>query len=172
MGLDSHGGAFGIILSIMIYCKKYNESFIWLISRLTIPVALAASFIRLGNLFNSEIIGNETNVFWGVTFLRRTDLTEVPRHPTQVYESLAYIFIFAILLILYKYFKEKDLLLLGVFFVAVFTARFLIDFFKIKQESYNSNLTLNTGQLLSIPFILIGIFCLYFNWIKEIKYEK
>ena len=158
-GLASHGGALGIILSTIIYCRKYNESFFWLISRLTIPIALAGFFIRLGNLFNSEIVGNETSVPWGVIFIKRTDLIQIPRHPAQIYESIAYICVFWILLLIFKRVKEKraNFLLLGCFLVSVFTARFFIEFLKVKQESYDAGPVLNTGQLLSIPFILIGM---------------
>lgn len=173
-GLASHGGAFGIILSILIYCKRNNESFIWLTSRLTIPIALSAFFIRIGNLFNSEIVGHETSIPWGMTFSRRTDLDLVPRHPTQVYESLAYLIVFVILLVLYKHFKErgKDLILLGVFFLTVFTARFFIEFLKIDQESYNSSFFLNTGQILSLPFILGGAVILAYLTINNKQVGK
>lgn len=172
-GLASHGGALGIILSIVIYCKRHNESFIWLTSRLTIPIALSAFFIRIGNLFNSEIVGHKTSVPWGMTFLRRTDLDLVPRHPTQVYEALAYLIVFVILLVIYRSVKAKraDFLILGYFLVTLFTSRFLIEFFKIRQESYNSGLLLNTGQLLSIPFILIGMVLLFISF-KNTKHER
>lgn len=173
-GLASHGGALGIILSITIYCKGNNESFIWLTSRLTIPIALSAFFIRIGNLFNSEIVGHETSIPWAMTFLRRTDLDLVPRHPTQVYEALAYLIVFVILLCFYKYFKERDkgLILLGVFFVTVFTTRFFIEFLKLNQESYDTGLIFNTGQFLSIPFILIGLALVFISFIKTLQELK
>ena len=111
------------VVKIVIFAVKilrqtlWDENFIWLTSRLTIPIALSAFFIRIGNLFNSEIVGHETSIPWGMTFLRRTDLDLVPRHPTQVYEALAYLIVFVILLVIYRSVKAKraDFLILGCF---------------------------------------------------------
>lgn len=172
-GLASHGGAVGIILSLIIYCRKYKESFLWILSRLSLPISLGAALIRMGNLFNSEIIGRETVMPWGVIFLKRIDVAQVPRHPAQVYESIAYIGVFCLLIFFYKKAKllKPDYFLLGCFLVTVFTARFFIEFLKINQESYNTDGPLNTGQLLSIPFVLAGITLLIIG-LRNQKKEK
>ena len=157
-GLASHGGATGIIISVILYCRNKNESFFWLIDRLAIVTPLTAFFIRVGNFFNSEIIGDISNQPWAVIFKRRVDLGKTPRHPAQLYEAFIYLIIFAVLLKLYDIGKlnASKGKLLGVFLILTFTARFFIEFLKVNQEKYNSGI-LNTGQLLSIPFILTGI---------------
>ena len=157
-GLASHGGAVGVILSVYFYSKRKGESFFWLLDRLAIVTPLTAFFIRVGNFFNSEIIGYVSNKPWAVVFKKRPDLGEAPRHPTQLYEACIYFIIFLVLLKLYSLskFKNKSGRLLGVFLILTFTARFFIEFIKVNQEKYDSGL-LNTGQLLSIPFVFIGI---------------
>ncbi|MCW9097135.1 MAG: prolipoprotein diacylglyceryl transferase, partial [Ignavibacteriaceae bacterium] len=121
-----------------------------------IVVALAGSFIRLGNLFNSEIIGKPANVAWAFIF---TSVDNVPRHPTQLYESIAYLVIFLILLFTYAkgFEKNKSGLLFGLFLVLVFTFRFFVEFLKEDQSAFEAGMALNMGQLLSIPFVIAGI---------------
>jgi phosphatidylglycerol:prolipoprotein diacylglycerol transferase len=157
-GLASHGAAIGILVAVYLFSKKKkNYSFLWIIDRIVIVVALAGTFIRLGNLFNSEIIGKPTDVAWAFIF---TSVDDFPRHPTQLYESIAYLIIFLILLfIYYKGFeKNRSGLLFGLFLVLVFTFRFFVEFLKENQSGFEAGMSLNMGQLLSIPFVLAGIF--------------
>lgn len=156
-GLASHGGAIGIIVAVALYCRKYKQSFLWIMDRLVIVVALSAFFIRVGNLFNSEIIGQPTDVPWSFIF-ERVDM--IPRHPAQLYEALSYLVIFCVLWYLYKS-KAKQFsngFLLGCFLTMLFTVRFLIEFVKENQEAFENTISLNMGQILSIPFILVGVY--------------
>lgn len=155
-GLASHGGTIGVLIATVLYCKKYKGNFLWLLDRMAIGVPVTAAFIRLGNFMNSEIYGKPTNGSWGVVF-QRDDL--IPRHPTQLYEAFSYLLIFAILFWMYKAEKIKQAngLLFGTFLALLFLARFLIEFFKENQESFENNMLINMGQILSIPFILIGL---------------
>jgi len=166
-GLASHGAAIGILISLWLYIRKYKLSFLWLIDRIVIVVALGGAFIRTGNLFNSEIYGGPTDLPWGFMFVRDKlydsvtgeVLPVVPRHPTQIYEALSYLLIFTVLFIFYRknYLKVRDGFIFGVFLIALFTARFLIEFVKNDQVSFEAGMQLNMGQWLSIPFILTGI---------------
>ena len=160
-GLASHGAAIGIITAMYIFSKKKKKySLLWILDRIVIVVALGGSFIRLGNLFNSEIIGKPADVAWAFVF---TAIDNVPRHPAQLYESLAYFLIFIVLLFIY--YKgisvNKNGLLFGLFLVLVFAFRFIVEFFKENQSGFEAGMTLNMGQLLSIPFVIIGIIFIY-----------
>lgn len=156
-GLASHGGAIGILIALGWYCKKYKQPFLWVIDRLVIVVALSGFFIRIGNLFNSEIIGKQTNVFWAFIF-ERVDF--IPRHPAQLYEAICYLIIFFLLWNIYKkrgiHLKKGSLF--GLFLILVFSVRFLIEFLKENQEVFENALPINMGQILSIPFILVGLY--------------
>jgi phosphatidylglycerol:prolipoprotein diacylglycerol transferase len=166
-GLASHGAAIGILLSLWLYIRRYKLSFLWLIDRIVIVVALGGSFIRLGNLFNSEIYGLPTNLPWGFVFVRDRVydpntgalLPNVPSHPTQLYEALSYIFIFVLLFVLYRKRHEKlrDGFIFGLFMILLFTARFFIEFVKNDQVAFEAGMKFNMGQLLSLPFILAGV---------------
>lgn len=154
-GLASHGGGLGVIIALYFYVKKHNLNFLWLLDRMVMPTALFGFFVRMGNFMNSEILGRETDVPWAIIFSRVDDIA---RHPAQLYEAFANLAIFIILFFIYK--KSKNLkagLLFGLFLTLLFSARFLIEFVKEKQASYSTDLVLNTGQALSIPFLLIGI---------------
>jgi prolipoprotein diacylglyceryl transferase len=157
-GLASHGAAIGILLGLWVYkIAKKDVNYLWLLDRIVVPVALAGCFIRLGNFFNSEILGNPASVPWAIVFARVDD---IPRHPVQLYESISYLIIFIFLFITYKKKKSKtpNGLLFGMFLVLVFSARFILEFFKAQQTYLEDSLTLNMGQILSIPFVLIGIY--------------
>lgn len=156
-GLASHGAAIGIIIAVIWYCQKYKQSFLWIMDRLVIVVALSAFFIRLGNLFNSEIIGRPINASWAFIF-ERVDM--IPRHPTQLYEAISYLFILGILWFLYtkKIEKVQQGFVFGCFLIMLFSVRFLVEFVKENQEAFENSWPINMGQILSIPFILIGIY--------------
>jgi len=155
-GLASHGGAIGVLLAILLYCRKNNFGFLWVLDRIAIATPLTGLFIRFGNFMNSEIIGEPTNSNFGVVF-QKVDL--LPRHPAQLYEALAYLLIFIILVWNFSKFKKtkKDGYTFGLFLIMLFTARFFIEFFKINQVDFENGMLINMGQLLSIPFILSGI---------------
>ncbi|WP_076418449.1 prolipoprotein diacylglyceryl transferase [Colwellia sp. UCD-KL20] len=155
-GLASHGGGLGVILAIGLYVKKHKVSYLWILDRLAIATALFGVFVRCANFINSEILGVTSNLPWAVVFAR---IDNLPRHPAQLYEAISYLFIFIILLGLYKKFKSHSPkgLLLGTFLILTFTARFLVESVKQKQAAYSSEFMLNTGQMLSIPFFIAGI---------------
>jgi phosphatidylglycerol:prolipoprotein diacylglycerol transferase len=162
-GLASHGAAIGILIALGLFVRKEKKGYAWVIDRIAVVVALSGFFIRMGNLMNSEIYGIETTMPWGFVFLRNGEV--VPKHPTQIYEALSYLMIF---ILLYKmYWRKKgvfyDGLLISIFLILVFTSRFFIEFLKEDQVTFESAMKLNMGQLLSIPFILLGIVWLYFS---------
>lgn len=168
-GLASHGAAIGILTALYLFVsKKKNFSFLWIVDRIVITVALSGFFIRMGNLFNSEIIGKPTNGKWGVIFV---SVDNIPRHPAQFYESVAYLLIFIFLLSLYFKLnaKFKNGLLTGIFLILIFGFRFFVEFFKEIQSMFEQSMFLNMGQLLSIPFVIIGIFLLIRKDKKIIK---
>lgn len=155
-GLASHGGAIGVLLAILVYCRKNHFDFLWVLDRIAIAAPVTCMFIRFGNFMNSEIIGEPTNSNFGVVF-QKVDL--LPRHPAQLYEAFAYLLIFIILVWSYWMFKKtkKDGYIFGLALIMLFAARFFIEFFKINQVEFENGMLINMGQLLSIPFILIGI---------------
>lgn len=160
-GLASHGGAIGIVTGVYLYSRRHpDQSLVWVLDRLAIPAMLGASFIRIGNLFNSEIVGNPTDMPWAFIFIR---VDMLPRHPAQLYEAIVYVLVF--LFLLYGYWKldlhQRRGLLLGSLLTSVFSARILIEFIKERQESYMVGLPLNVGQLLSIPAVLIGLYFIF-----------
>ena len=159
-GLASHGGGLGVLIGLYFGCKKYKVDFMWLIDRLVIPTALFGFSVRMGNFMNSEIIGKPTESVFGIVFAR---VDMIPRHPTQLYEAFAYLFIFLFLTFFYKIkgTQSKKGFLFGLFLVLVFLARFLIEFVKTRQADYTLGIGLSTGQLLSIPFLLFGIYLLF-----------
>lgn len=161
-GLASHGGTIGVLLAAYLYSRKRKEQpFLWLIDRLTIPTALTAALIRLGNLFNSEIYGKITTVPWAFIFER---VDPHPRHPTQIYEASVYLLLFVLLLRLYRrgiHTRYAPGWMVGLFLVWVFGWRWGIEWVKEPQEAYSLGIPLNMGQILSIPFILIGLYFLF-----------
>lgn len=155
-GLASHGGTLGNIFAIWLFSKRYGYGMRYLVDRLSIPVALTSCFIRLGNLMNSEILGKPTDGTWGVIFTR-VDL--IPRHPAMLYESFCYLLTFLIMKRIYEKtdwpsFQGK---MWGLFFIFIWGTRFFIEFFKENQVGFEQGMTLNMGQLLSIPFVALGV---------------
>ncbi len=169
-GLASHGAAIGIPTAIYFYCRKHkDQSFLWVLDRIVITVALGGCFVRLGNLFNSEIIGTYTNLPWGFIFVNAMPPETEPRHPAQLYEALSYLVLFFILIGVYrkKWREMKEGFMFGIFLIYLFTARFLIEFVKDVQEAFEKDMILKMGQILSIPFILLGIYILFFYKKKQ-----
>lgn len=166
-GLASHGGTVGVMIAVWIYTRRYPEfPFIWIADRLSAPIALVASFIRIGNLMNSEILGRPTNVPWAFVFKR---VDEIPRHPAQLYESLTYFALFILLYALYlRDPKRRPGLLFGIMLTWIFGWRIILEFFKENQEAFEAAMPLNMGQLLSVPFVVLGIYILV-RWFKTAK---
>ena len=171
-GLASHGGAIALILAMVWFARRYGRregfDYLWIMDHLCIAVAFAACFIRLGNLFNSEIYGDVTSLPWGFIFERNGE-TE-PKHPTQLYEAGSYLILG--LLLIWLYWKKLDKLPRGFFFgaflIGCFGMRFLIEFIKEPQVGFEEGMALNMGQLLSIPFVLAGIAILVYAYYKRV----
>ncbi|MDQ3536048.1 MAG: prolipoprotein diacylglyceryl transferase [Bacteroidota bacterium] len=176
-GLASHGATIGILLALYLYSrKKADQSYLWVVDRVVITVSLGGAFIRLGNLMNSEIYGHPTDVPWAFLFVRETDpalLPVVPRHPTQIYESLFCILLLIITFWLWK--KRRHVIpegfISGVFIILLFTFRFFIEFLKNDQVDFERNIALNMGQILSIPAVIFGIMVMVYAY-KKRDYDK
>ncbi len=166
-GLASHGAAIGILTAIWLFCRKEKKEYTWVLDRIAIVVALSGVFIRMGNLMNSEIYGVETTVPWGFVFLRNGETA--PKHPTQIYEALAYLAIFLILLRIYWHRKGEHIqgTLISLTCILIFVARFFIEFLKEDQVDFEATMKLNMGQILSIPFILLGGLWLFYSLKKK-----
>lgn len=162
-GLASHGAAIAMIISMWLYNRKVlHKSVLWILDRIVIPVAIGATSVRIGNFINSEIIGKPTGTDYGVVFAQLGET--FPRHPAQLYEGFCYIFVFITLW--YFYWKtnksEQSGFLFGLFLVFLWTIRFFVEFFKEPQgDEYIDWFGLKTGQILSIPFILIGLYFMF-----------
>ena len=191
-GLASHGAAIGIIITMYFYCKNVvHKPILWILDRIVLPVASGAIFVRIGNFFNSEIVGKETDSIFGMRFIRdyfspqdivtqtkiedvdlaykaltnnadfASLLAQVPmKHPAQLYESFCYIFVFALLFVMYwkTDARKKSGLLFGTFLVSLWTVRFFVEYIKESQGGFGDGTPLATGQWLSIPFIIIGLY--------------
>ena len=170
-GLASHGGAIALLLGMWWFSARYGKKnhfdFLWIMDRPVITVAFAGAFIRLGNLFNSEIYGDVTSLPWGGIFDLRGETQ--PKHPTQIYESLSYLILG--LGLLWTYRKRLDKMYRGAFFgiflIGCFGMRFLIEFIKEPQVGFEENMVLNMGQLLSTPFIIAGIALIAYAQVKK-----
>lgn len=170
-GLASHGGTIALLLGIWWYANKYGKKngfdFVWVLDHLVIPVAFAACLIRLGNLFNSEIYGGPTDLPWGFVFERNGET--VPCHPTQLYEAGTYLL--EGLFLMWLYWKRLDKTyrgtFVGIFLIICFGSRFLIEFIKNDQVAFEAGMPLNMGQLLSIPFVLLGIGFLIYAFVRK-----
>ncbi|MBO5296663.1 MAG: prolipoprotein diacylglyceryl transferase [Candidatus Homeothermus sp.] len=172
-GLASHGGTVAIIIAVILFSVFVTKkSPLWTFDRLVIAIALVGGLIRLGNLFNSEIFGTATDLPWGFMFVRSREWHELYEgqavHPTQIYEALCYFALFGLLMWMYwkKNAEERPGLILGVFFIGIFLPRFLIEFIKNDQVAREATMTLNIGQQLSIPFILLGVFLVIYAMMR------
>ncbi len=170
-GLASHGGTIGIMIALLWFSYKVShKSVLWILDCVCVPIALAAFFIRMGNLMNSEIVGMPTDVPWAFRFLRlHPDQALIPRHPTQIYEALFYLCVFGLLSFLYwkKRLIVRHGALFGVFMVCVFGFRMFIEHFKENQEAFEDGMTMNMGQWLSVPMVLIGIASLIYAFSRK-----
>ena len=170
-GLASHGGTIALIIAMVWFARHYGRKhdfdFLWILDHLAIAVCFAACFIRLGNLFNSEIYGDVTSLPWGFVFELRGET--LPKHPTQLYEAFSYLILGIVLILLYKYRLPKMYrgTFIGLFFIGCFGSRFLIEFIKEPQVGFESEMALNMGQWLSIPFVLLGIGLLIYSFVKK-----
>ena len=192
-GLASHGAAIGIVLGIWLSSRKNHVPVLWTADRLGIIAPMSGAMIRFGNLFNSEIFGHATDLPWGFKFINSTEakhaydkhvdsckklgidpiercdwaVENVPfSHPTQIYEALCYIVCFAILFVLYRYTKvaQRKGFIFGAAMVGIFLSRFIIEFVKNNQETFEEGMMLNMGQWLSVPFIVAGIIFMVAAW--------
>ena len=170
-GLASHGGTIALIIAMVWFARHYGRKhdfdFLWILDHLAIAVCFAACFIRLGNLFNSEIYGDVTSLPWGFVFELRGET--LPKHPTQLYEAFSYLILGIVLILLYKNRLPKMYrgTFIGLFFIGCFGSRFLIEFIKEPQVGFENEMALNMGQWLSIPFILLGIGLLIYSFVKK-----
>ena len=174
-GLASHGAAIAVIVAMFIYSKKIlQKPMLWILDRVVIPVASGAIFVRIGNFINSEIIGEPTGSDFGVVFAQLGE--DFARHPAQLYESAGYVFVFLILLYIYWKTDKRNYLgfLFGSFLILLWTVRFLVEFVKESQGGFESVLgkTLLTGQWLSIPFIILGIYMIVASSKKKYVNEE
>lgn len=177
-GLASHGGAIGVMTALYMYHKRVSKkTYLWVLDHIVVVVALAAFFIRMGNLMNSEIVGAPCNpeLPWAFRFLRLSpEEAMIPRHPSQIYEAVFYLGVFVLLYYLYwkKDFGKKDGALFGLFLVLVFGFRMLVELLKANQEAFEEDMAMNMGQLLSIPFVMIGLWSLWHSYNKCKKEQE
>lgn len=161
-GLASHGAAIGIITAMYLYCRNVlDRPVLWVLDRIVIPVACGGIFVRIGNFMNSEIIGKPTGSDWGVVFVQLGE--DFARHPAQIYEAVCYLLVFIILWLTYwKTNKHQKLgYIFGLFLVLLWSVRFFVEFMKEPQVGERAMWVLNTGQWLSIPFILAGFYFMF-----------
>ena len=170
-GLASHGGAIALLVAMWWYAKRYGQKygfdFLWMMDRLWITVAFAGCMIRLGNLMNSEIYGDVTNLPWGFVFERNGET--LAKHPTQIYEALSYLLLGLGLVWTYKHKLDKVYrgFFFGTFLIGCFGMRFLIEFIKEPQVGFEETMVLNMGQLLSIPFVVAGVAIVAYSFKKK-----
>ena len=164
-GLASHGGVIGVITALILYTRKTKLTMVWTLDNIAIAAPFFSAMVRIGNFMNSEIIGTETTLPWGVVFVQAGETA--PHHPAQLYEALAYLVIFLFGLLLYKKYKAKigSGLFMGYCLFTIFTFRFFVEFIKENQVAFEEGMTLIMGQWLSIPLIITGAYFM----IKGIK---
>ena len=170
-GLASHGGTLGLIIALWLYCRRTKMHYMDVLDMIAVATPICACFIRLANLMNSEIIGKPTDVPWAFVF-EQVDM--IPRHPAQLYEAIAYFIFFLLMIFLYKSYGKK--LHRGFFFglclTEIFVFRFFVEFLKENQVDFENTMTLNMGQWLSVPFVIIGIYFMLFYGRKQATKSK
>lgn len=161
-GLASHGGTLGILIAMIYYTRKNNIPFLWFADRVSIPISIGGALIRIGNFFNSEMIGHPApqDLPWAIVFKQ---VDEIPRHPGQLYEAFGYLLMTAILLLMYRFRgnEAKPGRLIGTMFMGIFSIRIFVEFFKENQVDFENGMALNMGQILSIPMVLLGVFLFF-----------
>ena len=171
-GLASHGGTLGLIIALWLYCRKTKMHYMDVLDMIAVATPICACCIRLANLMNSEIIGKPTDMPWAFVF-EQVDM--LPRHPAQLYEAIAYFIFFLGMIYLYKKSDHGQKLHRGFFFglclTEIFVFRFFVEFLKENQVDFENTMTLNMGQWLSIPFVIIGIYFMLFYG-KKTSYKK
>lgn len=171
-GLASHGGTLGLIIALWLYCRKTKMHYMDVLDMIAVATPICACFIRLANLINSEIIGKPTDMPWAFVF---EQIDMLPRHPAQLYEAIAYFIFFLGMIYLYKKSDHGQKLHRGFFFglclTEIFVFRFFVEFLKENQVDFENTMTLNMGQWLSIPFVIIGIYFMLFYG-KKTSYKK
>ena len=167
-GLASHGAAIGLLIGLWLFARKNRLPYLWGLDRIMIAVGIGGALVRFGNLFNSEIFGGPTTLPWGFRFLLsrewQTVCAPAACHPTQIYEALCYLITFVILCLLYyrfDYGRKRPGMIFGVGLIVIFMTRFLIEYVKLEQGGADTGLFLKMGQLLSIPFILLGFWMIF-----------
>lgn len=179
-GLASHGGTLGMIIALWMYCRKTKMHYLDVVDMIAVATPITACFIRLANLMNSEIIGNPTNMPWAFVF-ERVDM--MPRHPAQLYEAIAYFIFFLGMVYLYKRGQKKQAaattkqaaaqpyyhrgFFFGLCLAEIYIFRFFIEFLKVNQVNFEDGMTFNMGQWLSVPFVIIGIYFMFFYGKKK-----
>lgn len=159
-GLASHGGVLGMMAAIWLYARRYKVNIMRVLDNMGVLAPLSAAFVRLGNLMNSEIVGNATDMPWGFVFQHNGE--DFARHPAQLYEALFYALLFVAIILIYKRMRHKvgKGFFFGLCLTCIFTFRFFVEFLKENQEAFENGMPLNMGQLLSLPLIIIGVYCL------------
>jgi len=159
-GLASHGATVGILTALYFFSKKAKVGYLWILDRIVIVVALCGGLIRLGNLMNSEIVGKPTDLPWGFIFVQNGE--NFARHPSQLYEGITTFMLFGILWFMYlkTNAKHKTGLIFGIFCTVLFSLRIYYEFLKENQVEFENDMVLNMGQILSIPMVLVGIWCI------------
>ncbi|MFI3319204.1 MAG: prolipoprotein diacylglyceryl transferase [Rikenellaceae bacterium] len=170
-GMASHGAALGLLIGLWLFSKREKLPYVWSLDRIMIPVGIGGAVVRFGNLFNSEIFGEATTMPWGFKFLRSRLWVEqyAPSavHPTQLYEAACYIITFIVLVVMYYKFdmgRRRPGVMFGVGLQGIFLTRFLLEFIKTTQVSFEDGMTLDMGQWLSIPFIILGAYMIYHGY--------
>ena len=155
-GLASHGGVIGVIVALILYTRKTKLTMLWTLDNIAVAAPFFSAMVRIGNFMNSEILGTETNLPWGVVFVQAGET--VPHHPAQLYEALAYLVIFLFGLLLYKKYNARTGtgFFMGYCLFTIFTFRFFVEFIKENQVAFEEGMTLIMGQWLSIPLIITG----------------
>lgn len=170
-GMASHGAGIGLIIGLWLFSRKNKLPILWSFDRMVVAVGISGVLIRLGNLFNSEIFGHPTNLPWGFRFLDSAhwlrDAAPLPCHPTQLYEALCYLATFIILSVMYMRYdiaRKMPGVMFGVGLVCIFISRFFIEFIKFEQVDFEQGMLLDMGQWLSIPYILAGVYSIYYGY--------
>lgn len=169
-GMASHGAAIGMLVGLWLFARKNKLPYIWGLDRVAMAASVGGAFVRFGNLINSEIYGNPTDLPWGFVFVRNGET--LPMHPTQIYEALCYLLTFGILALMYYKFdqgRRHPGLLFGVGLVGIFLSRFFIEYIKNPQEAFESNMSLYMGQWLSIPFVVLGVVMIGLSFTARFK---